>query len=422
MAKEKNKVSAMLKTIGTLADEMDYRVFIVGGFVRDLLLRVENFDVDIVVEADAIKFARQLAKRVKGSLVMHRKFGTATVVMPDKFKIDVATARWEFYRHPAALPEVEFASLRDDLYRRDFTINAMAIRLNRKGLGTLIDFFDAQEDLKKKLIRVLHDQSFIDDPTRIFRAVRFEQRYNFSIEKRTENLIKRAVSLRMFNKTEKQRLRNELILLLKESVPLKAVLRMAEFQELRFIHPEVALNDKTIKLFAAVTRTIEYFRKEFSHKRNIDTWLLYFFPLLEHLSYKQVQDVCNKFVFTRGDTLRILAAKKLSPGILKKLNSKRMNPSQIYRLLKPLSYEIILFVMSRAKTERVKKRINSFFKDYDKAKIRLGGSELKGLGISPGPRFKRILDKVLYARIDGKLKSKAEELEFARKLIKENYL
>lgn len=418
MTKEKNKVSSILKTIGTLADEMNYRAFIVGGFVRDLLLRVENFDVDIVVEEDAIKFAAQLAKKVKGSLVVHRKFGTATVAMPDKFKIDVTTARSEFYRHPAALPEVEFASLKDDLYRRDFTINAMAIRLNRKGLGALVDFFDAQKDLKRKIIRVLHDQSFIDDPTRIFRAVRFEQRYNFNIEKQTENLIKRAVSLEMFNKTEKQRLRNELILILKESTPLKAVLRMAELHELRFIHPKIVLNDKAIKSFAAVAKTIEYFEKEFSHKRSVDTWLLYLFSLLEHLSYKQIQDVCNKFVFTRGDTLRILATKKLSPGILKKLNSKRINPSQIYKLLKPLSYETILFIMSKAKAMRVKKRISSFFKHYDKVKIKIGGGELKSLGLSPGPEFKRILDKVLYAKVDSKLKSKAEEMEFARKLIK----
>ncbi len=412
-----NKISNILKTIGTLADRMNYRAFIVGGFVRDLLLGVENFDVDIVVEEDAIKFGDQLTKKVRGSLVVHRKFGTATVVMPDKFKIDIATARSEFYRHPAALPEVEFASIKDDLYRRDFTINAMAIRLNKKGLGALIDFFGAQKDLKMKIIRVLHNRSFVDDPTRIFRAVRFEQRYDFTIEKHTEYLIKKAVSLEMFDKTQKQRLRDELILILKEDAPLKAVLRMAELHELRFIHPKIVLNDKVIKSFGAVTKTVEWFKKEFSDKRAVDAWLLCLCALLEYLSYKQIQDFCNKFVFTKTDTLRILTTKKLSPKILKTLNSKKLKPSQIYRLLQPLSYETILFIMSKVKTAKVKERISSFFKDYNEVKLKIGGRELKKLGLLPGPAFKRILEKILYTKLDGKLKSRTDELNLARKLI-----
>lgn len=417
-SKISNKISNVLKTIGALADRMNYRAFIVGGFVRDLLLGVENFDVDIVVEEDAIKFGEGLAKRVKGSLVVHRKFGTATVVMPDKFKIDIATARSETYREPAALPEVEFASIKDDLYRRDFTINAMAIRLNRKGLGVFIDFFGAERDLRMKIVRVLHDRSFVDDPTRIFRAVRFEQRYNFTIEKHTEDLIKKAVSLEMFDKTQKQRLRDELILILKEDAPLKAVLRMAELHELRFIHPKIVLDDKAIKSFGAVTDTIEWFKKEFSDKRAVDAWLLYLCALLESLIYKQIQDFCNKFVFTKTDTLRILTTKKLSPRILKTLNSKKLKPSQIYRLLQPLSYETILFIMSKVKTAKAKKRIISFFKDYNEVKLKIGGCELKKLGLLPGPAFKCILEKILYTKLDGKLESRTDELNLARKLIK----
>jgi tRNA nucleotidyltransferase (CCA-adding enzyme) len=348
---------------------------------------------------------------------VHKKFGTATVVLPDKFKIDIATARSESYRHPAALPEVKFTYIRDDLYRRDFTINAMAIRLNRKGLGALLDFFGGERDLRMRKIRVLHDESFVDDPTRIFRAVRFEQRYNFVIEKHTEGLIKKAVSLEMFDKTQKQRLRDELILILKEDEPLRAVLRMKDLHELHFIHPKIVLNTKVKKSFTSVARTVKCFKKEFPDKRAIDVWLVYFCLLIQCLSYKETQDLCSKFVFTKTDTLRILATKKLSSKILKKLESRRLNPSQIYRLLQPLSYETILFIMSQAKTAKIKKRISSFLKDYGGVKVAIGGSELKNLGLLPGPEFKHILNEILYAKIDGKLKSRAEELEFARKLI-----
>lgn len=412
-----NKVTGILKTVGVLAERMNYRAFIVGGFVRDLLLGVENFDVDIVVEQDAIKFSKELVKEIEGSLVVHEKFGTATIIMRDEFKIDIATARSERYDHPAALPEVEFTSVRNDLYRRDFTINAMAIRLNGRGLGVLLDFFGAQKDLKMKTIRALHDRSFIDDPTRIFRGVRFEQRYNFTIEKETENLIKRAVSLKMFAKTQKQRLRDELILILKEEQPLKAVLRMAELDELRFIHPRITLNRKIKSEFEAVAKTLKWFKKEFSNRKNVDAWLVYLCLLLDNLDYKQIQNFCNKFVFTKIDTLRILDTKKFSLRVLKELNSKKLSHSQIYKLLEHLSCETILFVASRAKTEKIRKRVTSFLKDYGAVKLAIGGDQLKKLGLLPGPEFKRILEEVLYAKIDGKLKFKREEVAFARELI-----
>ena len=195
------KIIGLLVLIGDMAQERHYAAFVVGGFVRDLIMGVRNYDIDIVIEGKAIEFSKAFADKVKGSLVIHRKFGTATVVMPwgilkgERFKLDLATARKEKYERPAALPDVEFSSLRNDLYRRDFTINAMAVALNRSNFGQLIDFFDGQRHLREGVISVLHKGSFIDDPTRIFRAVRFEQRYGFKIDKHTERLIKTAICI-----------------------------------------------------------------------------------------------------------------------------------------------------------------------------------------------------------------------------------
>ena len=189
---------------------MDFHAYLVGGFVRDLILRNDNLDVDVVIEGDAIAFAREMSKRLL-KISVHKEFGTAKVLFPDGFKVDVATASLEYYKAPAALPIVEHSSLKLDLYRRDFTINTLAISLNTNTFGELIDFFGAQLDIKEKSIRVLHSLSFVEDPTRVFRAVRFEQRFGFQIGKFTLNLIKNAVKMGFLTKIKGARLWRELV-------------------------------------------------------------------------------------------------------------------------------------------------------------------------------------------------------------------
>ena len=193
-------VIVLLRTIGEVAEESGYTAYAVGGFVRDLLLRVKNLDLDIVVEGDGIKFAKKLAEHFGGTVRTHEKFSTALVIMPNGFNIDVATARLEYYEYPASMPTVELSSLKLDLYRRDFTINAMAINLNPDKFGTLVDFFNCQTDIKERRIRILHNLSFVEDPTRIFRAIRFEQRMGFTIGMHTEKLLKNAVKMNLFNR------------------------------------------------------------------------------------------------------------------------------------------------------------------------------------------------------------------------------
>jgi len=200
------KLPNILKKIGEIADKENINAFVVGGFVRDALLGVDDKDIDIVVEADAIDFAKKFAGKF---IVQHDGFKTAVVEM-NGYKIDFVTARKERYKKPAALPEITPATIKEDLFRRDFTINAIAISLNKKDFGRIIDYYDGQKDLKAKKIRVMHDKSFIDDPTRIFRAIRFQKRLGFNIEPHTQILMTDAINSGMIQKLKKQRVKKEL--------------------------------------------------------------------------------------------------------------------------------------------------------------------------------------------------------------------
>ena len=210
-----------------MGQEIGASVFVVGGFVRDLLLRYPNHDLDLVVEGDGIAFANLLAKTLHGRVRAHQKFKTAVVIYTpegshEERHIDVATARLEYYEYPAALPTVELSSIKMDLFRRDFTINALAVQLNPNNFGRLVDFFGAQRDIKEKSLRVLHSLSFVEDPTRMLRAVRFEQRFDFQIGKQTMRLIKNALNLKLLHKLSGARLSTNLNLYLKKLIPCPA--------------------------------------------------------------------------------------------------------------------------------------------------------------------------------------------------------
>lgn len=226
-------VMSILEKVGALAGSLNYRAFLVGGVVRDLIIGNRNLDLDIAIEGDAIRLGREIAGEIGASIVAHKKFGTCTLSAGEGLKIDFATARKEVYRKPGAMPDVQPSSLEDDLRRRDFTINAMAISLNNPDFGRLVDFFDGVRDLKAGRVRVIHNKSFIDDPTRIFRAIRFEARFGFKIEDNTETLIKDAVRLGSLNKVSGGRIRKEILLIQKEPHPRQALKRMDDILKWR---------------------------------------------------------------------------------------------------------------------------------------------------------------------------------------------
>jgi len=409
----------LLKRVGAIGKDMGCKVYLIGGTVRDLFLHKENLDIDIVIEGDAILFGEKLAHELHGIIISHKRFGTCTVTTPEYIKIDFASARREIYAKPAALPTVEFSSFRDDLERRDFTVNAMAISLNEADFGDLIDFFDGVGDMEKKRIKVLHNKSFVDDPTRILRGIRLEKRLGFTIEPHTANLMRKSIEKEIYKRVKEPRLRDEIMLLLKEKEPFRIIKRMNEFRALKIVHPYLKLHKDLNEIFKAIEGACGWYNDNSPRKRSIEKWLIYLMALFNDVSYDGTLYFCNKFEFKRGERMRMLSYKKQSGKILKTLNAKRkILPSKIYHLLEPLSHEATLLLMAASRSDIGRGRIMEFFHKYNGMRTAVKGDEIKALGVKAGPHFSRIVEKILYKKLDGILNTREEELEYAKKLAK----
>ena len=393
-------------------------VYLVGGFVRDLILGVKNLDLDIVVEGDGIKFAEVLSQKLNVGLIRHRRFGTATVILKKYLKVDIATARQEYYPQPAHLPEVTRGVLKDDLARRDFTINAMAISINRQDFGRFVDCFGGRQDLANKKIRILHNLSFIDDPTRILRAIRFEQRYNFKIEPKTLNLLREANGLNMLERVSRERLRDELILILEEGHPLKPLNRTKELIGFDFINSGLSLSKKTLVFLRSVESQISWFKKKYPKRRNLDAWLIYFIGLIDQLNINNIKLICKKFAFRRGEEKRILIYKKLNPKFIKELSRDKIKASRVFSFLEPLSYEVIILIKAKFKNSNLRKNIEDFLEIYNGTRLYISGADLHKLGLTPGPYYRKIFHRVLNAKLNGLVKTKKEELGLINRITK----
>ncbi len=402
-----------LEDIGALADTIGYHAFLVGGFVRDLILRNDNYDIDIVVEGDGITFAEEMSKKFHVKMRSHKEFATAKILYPDGFKIDIASARLEYYKAPAALPVVEHSSLKLDLHRRDFTINTLAISLNKNTFGELIDFFGAQRDIKEKTIRVLHSLSFVEDPTRVFRAIRFEHRFDFKIGKHTLDLIKNAVKLNFLARIRGKRIWTELALILQEDAPEKVLKGLQDHDLLRFISTALTFNREKEKLFSQMHAVLQW--HEFLYQgKAADNLEYYLLGLLDHMKNEEAAEFCKRMEMTerlKKKTIENMerlgtAMAKLSMGIAV------IKKSEVYRILEPLSREAKLFIMAKTKSEEIKKAISAYITSRDSSKPSMTGEDLKKLGIQEGPIYKEVLEKLKDAKIDMNLKTKEEERHF----------
>jgi len=410
------ELQELIHLASDIANKNNIPAYLVGGFVRDLILGVKNLDLDIVVEGDGIKFAEGLSEKLGAGLIRHRRFGTATVILKKHLKVDIATTRQEYYPEAAHLPEVTCGVLKDDLMRRDFTINAMAISINRQGFGRFIDCFGGRQDLADKKIRVLHNLSFVDDPTRILRAIRFEQRYNFKIEPKTLKLLREANELKMLERVQPQRLRDELILILKEGYPLKPLNRIKELIKFNFINSGLSLSKKNLVFLKSVESQINWFKRKYPNRRQLDTWLIYLIGLIGPLNINNIKLICKKFAFRRGEEKRILAYKKLKPQFIKELSRDKIKASRVFSLLEPLSYEVIILIKAKFKNKNLEKYTKDFFEIYNGTHLYISGADLHKLGLAPGPYYQKIFHRVLNARLDGLVKTKKEELELIKKI------
>ncbi len=405
----------LLGQVSYLADREGFAVFAVGGFVRDLILGVENLDIDLVVEGDGLAFARALAQFLCGRVRIHEKFGTAVVILPDNFRIDVATARTEYYEYPAALPKVEVSSLKQDLYRRDFTINAMAITLSAENFGGLVDYFGGRRDLEEGIIRVLYNLSFVEDPTRILRAVRFEQRYNFKIESQTLSLAKNAIKSKMLAKLSADRVREELKHILGEASPVEAILRMRELNIWSFILPEANLEQETIEILRKLPAAIDFMRN--IHLDKLDAWVVYLGVLVRKTGCR-VSQIDEKLRLTKEEKRKLAEILCRCPEVVVWLSqNKPMRISEIAAVLRGISNEGYVYIMASAASDVVRERLKNYLARSRHNKLSINGEDIKKLGYKPGPYFKEALDAARDAKLDGQITTREEEIRFVEEYL-----
>ncbi|MDR0466067.1 MAG: CBS domain-containing protein [Deltaproteobacteria bacterium] len=397
----------LLRRIGELGDAIRLPVYMVGGVVRDLLLERPNYDIDLVVEGNGIAFARALAEELGGRVREHREFLTAVVIYTDKegieARIDVATARLEYYEYPAALPTVELSSIKMDLFRRDFTINAMAIRLNSDSFGQLVDFFGGQRDMKERAIRVLHTLSFVEDPTRILRAIRFEQRYAFKLCPATERLIKSAVEHKFMDRVSGARLFHELKLMLEDKNPVICLERMDDFALLAAVHPSLGLRPAAHTFLRSMREVLDWYRLLFFEEQ-AQPWYVYLLGLCRALSRQEISRVLERLGFPLKQKEETLALRKQIRGaspLAEAWQAKGGVVSELYNLLIDIPLDGLLFMMARTESEDMRKNLSRFITQWRFEKVDISGRELLAMGLSPGPLLGRITRLVLAAKLNG---------------------
>jgi len=395
---------SFMQVAGEVAQSRGQSLYLVGGVVRDLLLGRTNFDLDLVVEGNAIELARQLTEIKQGKITTHPRFGTAKLQW-NKWSVDLATARSETYVKPGALPKVKPDSLSSDLFRRDFTINTMAIHLNPARYGELLDLHGGRDDLKHKLIRVLHEKSFTDDATRIWRGLRYEQRLNFQLETNTLELLKRDIP--MLDTISGDRIRYEMECILQEERPEKVFRRAEELNVLQGLDPGLKGNGWLAEKFKQARQL---------SSPNLPPFGLYLALLAYRLTEEESEHLISHLRLSKSvaQTLQDTMAIKTN---LQALANPALNPSSIYRLLHGYSPSAIMANSLAGDSNVARQHIQLFLNKLRYVKPALNGDDLIRMGIAPGPRIKEILQLLHEARLDGKVTSKKDEEELVREWI-----
>ncbi|MCL2281439.1 MAG: CCA tRNA nucleotidyltransferase [Dehalococcoidia bacterium] len=380
-----------------LAQKHGQNLYLAGGAVRDILLEYQATDIDLVLEGDAIAIAQQLAAETSNNIILHTEFLTAKLQLPS-FNLDLASARRESYPHPGSLPIVHPADISTDLRRRDFSINAMAISLNEESYGQLLDECDGLTDIHNQLIRVLHTQSFRDDATRMWRAVRYEQRLGFQIESTTKVLLQQ--SLHMLNSISGERLWYELECIFGEKLPEKTLSRAGELGLLHYIHPQIDSHNLLGTWYDQARQM------SLPQKPEIG---LYLALLLYRLEAEECEKVAKLLKLNKNlsRTLRDSAKIKGSAALLDDIT---LPPSFIYHTLCSYDATAIKASLIASTAENVRRHIQLYLEQLRYVKPILSGKDLISLGIKPGPNINALLNHLLDARLDGKTSSREDEI------------
>ncbi|MEP7223868.1 MAG: CBS domain-containing protein [Actinomycetota bacterium] len=385
-------------------------IYIVGGTLRDILLGEESFDIDIAVEGDAIEFARALATALGGRFTPHDKFGTAIVSYGDGERLDVVTTRTEFYDSPGALPRVERATLQEDLRRRDFTINAMAASLKAAQFGRLVDPYDGRSDLEARVLRVLHNFSFIDDPTRIFRGIRYEARYNFRFDEHTARLARGCIEMGLVGDLSSVRLRDELVQLLEDPGAQGGIERLGELGVDRAIHPHLRGDAEAATLFERACALRGELRVE------VPVWRLGVAVLARGMTSDEAYDWLDRLKVRRRDVDRIVGAITVAPRIAERLREEQLDAAQVVALADPFAPDAPLLALAREEHQALR----DYFTRLRSVQLEIGGAELVAMGLEESPRIGEVLAELRRRKLNGELDGRESELAAARELVAAN--
>jgi len=415
----------LLRAVAEKASEIAMPLYLVGGSVRDMLLGAPVKDLDMVVEGDAAVLAFEVSKAASGDVLAYSQFGTATVKLEGQ-RFDLATARQETYRRPGALPTVTPSAIHEDLERRDFSINAMAMALSGPQAGRLLDPHGGKDDLRLGLIRILHAKSFVDDATRILRAVRYEQRLNFRLEEETHRLLLEAVEGGMLDTVSGDRLRRELELMFGEEHPHRPLSRCGELGILRAIHPPLedgagarALADHearniSLAYLAALSYPLTTQEGEaFIHRLHMSSrWA------------KVVRDTIAVRLKSGGDPLASLRAEALkaegsgqAPASHPYIGEPDLSPGQLCSFLDQLSPVSVQVSALLSESPRVRNALELYLNHLRYVKPSLNGRDLMALGVAQGPLVGKALQQLKNARIEGRITTREEEIRLVREYV-----
>lgn len=399
------KMVDFLKRVGKLAICRGEQAYLVGGIVRDLLLDKTNIDIDLAIEGNATEFTKALINDKDCKTTIHKQFNTAKITWYG-YRVDLISTRLESYSRPGALPTIQLGSIKDDLFRRDFTINAMAVSLNPQGYGSLIDPYNGQKDLESRLIRVLHSKSFIDDSTRIWRGLRYEQRLDFQLEAGTVSFLKRDLS--MLDCISGERIRYELECILEEDLPEKVFKRAWELGVLKKLNPSLKAGDWLAKKYNDARQMAS------PQKPSLD---IYMALLTYHLTNKERNHFISYLRLPKLVAQTMLDSNSIRTK-LKELADNTLQPSSIYHSLNCYSPHAIQVGIIVSESEESRDNMRLYLDKLRFIKPLLNGRDLLGMGVPQGPRIKEMLNKLLNAKLNGMMKTRRDEEAIVKQWMK----
>ena len=401
---------SLLIEIGKIAEAEKQKAYLVGGMVRDILLGFDNLDVDIVVESNAQLLAEALVRKIPNCELSakHDRFHTAKLIFHlngKKIPFDLASTREEIYEHPAALPTVRVSNLKKDLVRRDFTINALAVSLMPSEFGEVVNLFDGLIDLENKKIRVLHDLSFTDDPTRMIRAVRFSAKFGFEIEENTNNLFKKTIDSGQFDNLI-EKIRGDRV-----KIEIRYLFNLPNIEDVIEAFFDSGIYRMVSTELKPCTGLINQTPPNIFHDRSCQ-WLIYLSLIIKDCD-SQFQEKIMKNLQMTSDEIKTI---KCAFQAHEKLQGKNIDSINVYRILKDLPIESIIIV--KLLMPSINNLINEYIEKTSKIKLEITGDDIKSLGIKEGKKIGGILEKVLEKKIGNPNLRKEDELQEAKALIK----